>query len=90
VPNLALEPVRFHQGLVGYDADKIEISTATAQITKMYAAFSSTHATPEIWQDCCIPLPFPVQESFIRKKNAIAMSTLLDKSHREFLFLRSR
>jgi hypothetical protein len=54
---------------VGYDADNIEISPATAQITKMYAAISSTHATPEIWQDCRIPLPFPVQESFIREKN---------------------
>jgi hypothetical protein len=32
---------------VGYIADNIKISMATAQITKMHAAISSTHATPE-------------------------------------------
>ncbi len=49
VPNLALELVRFHHGIADYDTDNFEISTATAQITKMYAAISLTHATPEIW-----------------------------------------
>jgi hypothetical protein len=69
VPNLALDPVRFHRGLAGYDEDNIQISIATAQITSMRASISSTHATPEIWQDCRIPLPFPVQETFIREKD---------------------
>jgi hypothetical protein len=70
VPNLALEPVNFHKDLDGYDEDNIEISTAMAQITTTRASMSGTHAIPKIWQDCRIPLPFPVQKSFICEKGS--------------------